>query len=171
MAELSAKERLQPSLLDRLTDDESDVTQEPRDKRVLSMRGLRRAVLRDLGWLFNTTGLGVLQDLDSTPLAAQSVINFGFPDLSGRTASGLDLADVARRMRQAIWDFEPRILRDTVQVFATATGADHGSPNQIVFEVHGMLWGQPVPERLFLKTELDLEIGEIRVYDDDARAR
>jgi type VI secretion system protein ImpF len=97
------------------------------------------------------------------------VINFGFPDLSGKTASGLDLAEVERRLRQAIWDFEPRILRETVRVHATAGEIGGGSPNQIVFEVHGELWGQPLPERLYLKTEMDLEIGEIRVYDNDAR--
>ncbi len=169
MAELSARERLQPSLLDRLTDDDTLTEQETRDKRVLSMRGLRRAVLRDLGWLFNTTGLASVQDISAYPLAAQSVINFGFPDMSGKTSSGLDLGEVERRLRQAIWDFEPRILRDTVRVTATASDAGGGNPNQIVFEVHGELWGQPLPERLYLKTELDLEIGEIRVYDNDAR--
>lgn len=33
MAELTPKDRLQPSLLDRLTDDEPDKTQESREKR------------------------------------------------------------------------------------------------------------------------------------------
>ena len=164
MAELSARERLQPSLLDRLTDDDAGNLQEPRDKRVLGMRGLRRAVLRDLGWLFNATGLGALQELADYPLVAQSVVNFGFSDLSGQTASGLDAQAVAGRLRQAIWDFEPRVLRDTVQVLVVM-----GAANQLVFEVHGLLWGQPLPERLYLKTELDLELGEIRVYDEDAR--
>jgi type VI secretion system protein ImpF len=170
MAELTAQERLQPSLLDRLTDDDSGSQQEPRDKRVLSMRGLRRAVLRDLGWIFNSTGLGVLQDLEAYPHAGRSVINYGMPDLAGRTASGLDLGEVERRLRQAIWDFEPRILRDTVRVNVMAQHDSAGSPNHVVFEVHGELWGQPLPERLYLKTELDLEIGEIRVFDNDARA-
>lgn len=170
MTDLSVRERLQPSLLDRLTDDDAGTTQEPRDKRVLTMRGLRRAVLRDLGWLLNANGLGTVQELDATPLAAQSVINFGFPDLSGKTASGLDMEQVARTMRQAIWDYEPRILRDSVQVLVRAGGPDADAPNQIVFEVHGQLWGQPLPERLYLKTELDLELGEIRVYDQDAGA-
>jgi type VI secretion system protein ImpF len=170
VAELTTKERLQPSLLDRLTDDETDTTQESRDKRVLSMRGLRKAVLRDLGWLFNTTGLGILQDLGNYPLAAQSILNFGLPDLAGLTASGLDISEIERRLRQAIWDFEPRILRDTVRVKAVASEDSTGSPNQIVFEVHGELWGQPLPERLYLKTELDLEIGEIKVFDFESRA-
>ena len=53
MAELTTQERLQPSLLDRLTDDEPGSRSEGRDKRVMSMRQLRAAVLRDLEWLLN----------------------------------------------------------------------------------------------------------------------
>jgi type VI secretion system protein ImpF len=170
MADLAPKDRLQPSLLDRLTDDEADIAQESRDKRVLSMRGLRRAVLRDLGWIFNATGLGMVQDLTPYPLVMQSVINFGFPDLSGLTASGLKLNEVELMLCEAIWHFEPRILRETLQVTALANQEDNSSPNQVSFEVNGELWGQPLPERLYLKSELDLEIGEIKIFDVDARA-
>jgi type VI secretion system protein ImpF len=168
MAELLSAERLQPSLLDRLTDDEPHAALEARDKRVLSMRGLRRAVLRDLGWLLNSASLGSVQPLDATPLAAQSVINFGLPGLAGKTASGLDRVELARRIRQAIWDFEPRILRESVRVLALGPGQRGGAPNQVTFEIEGELWGQPLPERLYLKTELDLEIGEVRVFDMEA---
>jgi type VI secretion system protein ImpF len=165
MAELTARDRLQPSLLDRLTDDEPQAAHESRERRVLSMRGLRQAVLRDLGWLFNATGVGALQDIEAYPLASRSVINYGLPDFSGRTASGLEVADVERLMRQAIWDFEPRILRDSLEVRAIALDPSAEGSNRLVFEVHGTLWGQPLPERLFLKTELDLEAGEVRVSD------
>ncbi len=55
MAELTPKERLQPALLDRLTDDEPEKPQESRDKRVLSTNRLRECVLRDLAWLFNAS--------------------------------------------------------------------------------------------------------------------
>jgi len=41
MAELTPKERLQPSLLDRLTDEEPDRRQESRDKRILSPAKLK----------------------------------------------------------------------------------------------------------------------------------
>jgi len=165
MAELTSKERLQPSLLDRLTDDARQERQESRDKRVLSMRGLRKAVLRDLGWLLNSTSLGSVQPLDAYPLAAQSVLNFGLPDLAGRTATGLDRGELGRRIRQAIWDFEPRILRDSVQVVPLLQNGANTSPNHVAFEIHGQLWGQPLPERLYLKTELDLEAGDVRVFD------
>jgi type VI secretion system protein ImpF len=170
MAELTSKERLQPSLLDRLSDDDSDARHEQRDKRMLSMRGLRKAVLRDLGWLLNSTGLGAVQELGPYPLAVRSVLNFGLPDLSGKTASGLDHDELARRIRQAIWDFEPRVLRESVRVTALPRAELEAGPNQVLFEIHGELWGQPMPERLYLKTELDLEIGEIRLFDVDTGA-
>jgi len=44
VAELTAQERLQPSLLDRLTDDEPDQSQESREKRVLLMSRLAGSV-------------------------------------------------------------------------------------------------------------------------------
>ena len=54
MAEIAPMERLQPCLLDRLTDDEPEVTREGRDQHVVSMRKYRNAVLRDIEVLFNS---------------------------------------------------------------------------------------------------------------------
>ena len=168
MAELTSRERLQPSLLDRLSDDAPGQLHEPREQRVLSMRALRKAVLRDLGWLLNSTALGGMQDLSGYPLAARSVLNFGLPDLSGKTATGLDPLVLARRIQQVIEDFEPRILPGSVQVTPLCRHTEHASPNQVAFEIHGELWGQPLPERLYLKTELDLEAGDVKLYSIDA---
>ncbi|WP_054895423.1 MULTISPECIES: type VI secretion system baseplate subunit TssE [unclassified Pseudomonas] len=168
MAELTSSERLQPSLLDRLSDDARDQSHEPREQRVLSMRALRKAVLRDLGWLLNSTSLGSVQDLTAYPLAARSVLNFGLPDLSGKTVTGLDPQALARRIEQVIVDFEPRILPASVRVTPLARDREQASPNQVAFEIHGELWGQPLPERLYLKTELDLEAGDVKLYDIDA---
>ena len=169
MGELTSRERLQPSLLDRLSDDDREQVVEPRDKRVLSMRDLRKAVLRDLGWLLNSSSLGSFRDLSAYPLASQSVLNFGLLDLAGKTAAGLDREALGRRIRQAIWDFEPRILRDSVRVIPVAPSGKAAGPNQMAFEIHGELWGQPLPERLYLKTELDLEAGEARLLDIETR--
>ena len=56
MADLAAQERLQPSLLDRLIDDDPTNRVESADKKTLTKQALRQAVLRDLGWLLNATG-------------------------------------------------------------------------------------------------------------------
>src|ERR1700675_1163516 len=77
--ELAPQERLQPALLDRLTDDEPDKKVEGQDKRVLTKAQLRQAVLRDLVWLFNTTRLESSEDLSKTPNVRSSVLNFGLP--------------------------------------------------------------------------------------------
>src|SRR5688572_27881835 len=110
MPELTPQERLQPALLDRLTDDEPEKTHEPLERRVMSKRQLRQAVLRDLAWLFNTTRLEALTDLSHAPAARRSVVNFGLPALSGRPATAIDVTTLERAIRDAILDFEPRIL-------------------------------------------------------------
>jgi type VI secretion system protein ImpF len=164
MAELTSSERLQPSLLDRLTDDEPTQNVESRDKRVLSMQRLREFVLRDLQWLLNCGNFEQSTDLSDHPHVKNSVVNYGVPDLSGLTASGANIPDLERRLRDAIWNFEPRLLRNSLKVRARVdpSAAHH---NAIVFEIEGELWAQPLPLRLFMRTELDLESGEMAVSD------
>ncbi|HXN31055.1 MAG TPA: type VI secretion system baseplate subunit TssE [Polyangiaceae bacterium] len=164
MAELTPKERLQPSLLDRLTDDEPEKRQESMDKRVLSPQRLRESVLRDLTWLFNTPNLSTIEDLSECPEVERSTVNFGIPDLAGRTASGIDSAALVRRLRRAIWDFEPRLLRNTVKVQMALDPEQH-SPNAMCFTIEAELWSQPLPLRLYLRTELNLEDGEAQVTE------
>src|SRR5687768_16519023 len=93
--QLLPQDRLQPALLDRLTDDEPDKKQEPPSARVLSKSRMRQSVLRDLAWLFNATRLETVADLAKVPNVRRSVLNFGMPALSGRTASSLDVSDLA----------------------------------------------------------------------------
>jgi type VI secretion system protein ImpF len=108
--------------------------------------------------------LSTHQNLDDYPLVAHSVINYGIPDLAGSNLSGADVLAIERQVRQAIWDFEPRILKDTVKVKATAS-ADQMNHNAMTFEIEGDLWAQPLPLRLYLRTELDLESGNMIILD------
>lgn len=170
MAELTPGERLQPSLLDRLTDDQPDQSQESRDKRVLSMNRLRDLVLRDLGWLFNATHPLSPQDMERYPFAASSVINFGIPPLSGLTIRILDLNMLENLLRQSILNFEPRILSNTLRVRTNISTAKMAH-NALTFEIEGELWGQPMPQRLHLKTEIDMESGTVKVEEEARRPR
>jgi type VI secretion system protein ImpF len=163
MAELAPRERLQPSLLDRLTDDEPHQSVEARERRVLSLRTLREGVLRDLAWLLNTTNLLSVTGAVRLPHVANSVVNYGMPDISGLSVAGLNLSDLERGIRQAIWDFEPRLMRGSVVVRAMAANA--GEHNKITFEIEGDLWAQPYPERLYLKTVLDVDRATVRLLD------
>ena len=158
------EERLQPALLDRLTDDEPDKKLEPREQRVMSKSRLRQAVLRDLAWLFNATRLERGLDPVRAPHARRSVLCYGLPGLSGSTASSLEVPDLERAIRQAIVDFEPRILPQTLRV--KALEIEHLEHHNVIgVEIHGQLWAQPVPLELLVRTEIDLETGKVEIAD------
>ena len=154
MAELNRTERLQPSLLDRLTDLAPEQRKEALDQQTLTMAQLRRAVLRDLGWLLNATNLAAIDDLPDGSLVARSTLNFGVPGIAGTDAgSGNTLeTDIA----EAIRTFEPRIKPETLKVRTRPRDRTEGLPT-LVLEITGELWAQPVPQQLFLETSIELD--------------
>lgn len=164
MAELTHQERLQPSLLDRLTDNTPDQKIESREQRVLSMRQLRQSVLRDLGWLFSTTAFDVVQDLSALPFAAHSVVNYGTPLASGMTVKSMDVLKMESKIKQAIIDFEPRILPASLTIKLVS---DEAKMNQqaLSFTIEGELWAQPLPTHLFIRSSFDLETCAVTVKD------
>ena len=164
MVTTDVRNRLQPALLDRLTDDARGDTSEPDEQRVMSKAQLRQAVLRDLSALFNAVqplGAGA----DGDPMLMGSVLNYGLPPLSGQLASRLDVNVLERVIREAIVRFEPRILPDTLQVRALEATSVLDTHNVIEFEIRGHLWSQPVPLEILLRTQLDLEAGQVEVRD------
>jgi type VI secretion system protein ImpF len=93
------------------------------------------------------------------------VLNFGLPALSGELASKLDVSVLETAIRQAIVRFEPRILPDTLEVRALEATTVLDTHNVIEFEIRGHLWSQPVPLEILLRTQLDLEAGQVEVKD------
>jgi type VI secretion system protein ImpF len=163
LAALTPKEKLQPSLLDRLTDTRPDVRMSSGGVRVLTVEELREGVRRDLAALFNATALDVVEDLTDYPNVQRSTVNFGMPDMSGRTASGVDMKELERALNRAIHDFEPRLIEDTVRVSSEIYDAK--SHNTMVATIEAELWSQPLPQKLLLRTELDLENGEVKLQE------
>lgn len=158
------RDRLQPALLDRLLDDEPERQTEPAAARVLTKQQLRQAVLRDLTWLLNSVRPPGI-DEERQPHAAASVLNYGLPPLSGAQASTLDVATLEQNVRRSILLFEPRILPDSLRVRALETVSMLDSHNHIAIEITGLLWAQPVPLEVLIRTELDLETGQVDVRD------
>ena len=161
----SEGDRLQPALLDRLTDDEPEKRQESLQNSVVSKGRLKRTVLRDLVWLLNTTAHHTDGQLDDYPEVRSSVINYGIPVLSGRNFSGVDWRDLERQIHDAILAFEPRILPDSLSVKANVPTDLMGHHNLLQFELRGELWSMPYPIELLLRSELDLETGYMKLTD------
>jgi len=162
MPELAVVEKLQPCLLDRLTDDEPKNSQESRAQRVISIQRYRQGVLRDLQWLFNASahlpqeGQSTV-NLEDFPEALHSVINFGTRHLFGVMTP--NMRDLERQLAEALYTFEPRIMRNTLRVRSKVVG------NVVVLDVEGELWANPLPEHLHIKTTLDVESGHCSVGD------
>jgi type VI secretion system protein ImpF len=164
VGDLTPKDRLQPSLLDRLTDNNPGSSVESPEERVLSPSKLRDSVRRDLGFLLNATHLAAVRDLRPYPEVERSTLNFGISDLAGRPCSTVDRSAVTRVVRRAILDFEPRLLGPSLKI-QVKVRPNRYDPNALRFDIEADLWSQPLPLRLHLRTELNLENGEARVSE------
>jgi type VI secretion system protein ImpF len=135
------------------------------ERRAMSMSRLREAVLRDLRWLFNASGIDDVEDLERYPEVKRSVLNFGLRSLAGRPVSSIDPIEVSRRIRDAIVFFEPRLsgVRVSPEIREEAEGMT------ITFLVEAELWGQPAAQHLSLRTSIDVETGDVAVSDRAGR--
>ncbi len=209
MAELQQQEKLQPALLDRLTDDSpvakaaratvigtadaaDNAPSGPRNQApsesgnpdpvpadsgstrrglpvhqsnplIISSRRLKECVKRDLSWLLNTVNLESVVDLEPYPAVAESVLNYGMPDLTGITVANIDTRALERKVTEIILKYEPRIIEKSLSV--TISRKDEMSNRAIRFDIECDIWARPMPEHVRLNSELDLTTGAIAVAD------
>ncbi len=180
------KERLQPSLLDRLLDDApSRLAKRRWVSRVgangslpseeaplatglpnsgagafISARKLRELVTRDIAWLMNTINLSsVYPELEGFPEAAKSVLNYGTGELTGRTVAGLSGKEIEERVREIVLFFEPRIMPASLVLEVSKT--DQMDGRALAFDLRCDIWGQPAPEHLVIRSIIDLQDGHV----------
>lgn len=129
-----------------------------------SKQDIRDCVKRDLEWLLNASRFFLDDEQEQYPEAVCSVLNYGTPDLTGKTVSGLNLVQLERQLYQTIINFEPRINQKTlsVSIVADPVKTKH---NIFVFEIEGELCSTPSPVHLHLRTEFELENCQVAVYD------
>jgi type VI secretion system protein ImpF len=161
MADRTLTERLQPSLLDRLTDEAPGEATERREDRVIDVRRLRDIVRRDLSWLLNTSNHEALLDPEAVPGVCRSVINYGVREVAGEL-SGLQRAqEIREAIRTAIERFEPRIRAGSLDVVLRE---DKGTGRSIIsFDIRAEMWAQPTPLELYLRSEVNVATGELKL--------
>jgi type VI secretion system protein ImpF len=159
VADKTITERLQPSLLDRLTDSNPDDRSESRDSRVIDIRRLRDIVQRDLSWLLNTNNADTWIDPDRHPLAALSVLNYGVREVSGDYTTAQRAELIRKSIATAIDRFEPRIRRGSAHVEMRTDSVDRATV--IAFDIRADMWAEPVPVELYLRSEVDVTTGAI----------
>ncbi|MFA8385773.1 MAG: type VI secretion system baseplate subunit TssE [Pelagibaca sp.] len=159
MADRTLTERLQPSILDRLTDDNPEKTSEHASDRVIDIRRLREIIQRDLAWLLNTGNLDSVLDAERYPNVVRSVVNYGVPDSTGDFANKKRANSVRDAIRRAVEVFEPRLIDGTLNVVSRTT--DEKRESVIVFDIIADMWAEPVPTELYLRSQFDTTTGHV----------
>ena len=143
----------------------ANLNPEAAGQRVISMRQLRESVLRDLAWLLSTSSYDTDRSLTAWPEVERSVFNFGLPSMAGLGIAGFDAAAAAARLQKAIETFEPRLSHVHV---TSETESGSMDLNALVFRVDAELWGQPTPQRMLLRTQIDVESADVVITDTEA---
>lgn len=164
MADKTITERLQPSLLDRLTDFEPENKKESHDARVINLRRLRDIIRRDLAWLLNSNNLDTLIDADEYPHARNSVLNYGLREVSGDFSTEKRAIEIRKAIHRSITLFEPRIKEGTLEVLERQN--TDGSRTLIEFDIRADMWAQPLPMELYLRSQVDLTTGQLQLESD-----
>jgi type VI secretion system protein ImpF len=56
-------------------------------------------------------------------------------------------------------------MASTLQVEALASNIELNHHNVVSVQIRGSMWAQPVPFELLLRTEVDLETGQVEIRD------
>ena len=154
---------VQPSLLDRLTDEAPQVPVDPPTTRDASVRAYRAAVQRDLGWLLNTRRSIVEVPPEYRELR-RSVHEFGLPDTTAiPVGSKRGRQELVSMMQDALERFEPRLAGPQVRIGDVA----QVSAPQVHFSVEATLRMDPSPEAVTFDAVLEVARGDYAVGDGD----
>jgi type VI secretion system protein ImpF len=177
-----AVSRLNPTLFDKLVADlEIDGLRENEDDRGLRERGgsvmrfytvprierfneaaLRGTVRRELSWLLNTTNLAAVEDLTPYPEVRTSVLNYGVPDLAGKTLTSQVVQGRAREIRDAIRAFEPRMDPRRLDVEPLTSKERE---NAITYVIRGDVTSAVQAMPVEFKTDIELDTASVTVRE------
>ena len=134
-------------------------------KSIGTLDKITDCVKRDLTWLFNTNNMCEDELLKETYGEIEtSVLNYGLPDLTGKTASSIDSIELEEAIKQTILRFEPRIIPKTLEL-QLHEDTENMNHNSLIIEIKGDIWSDPVPVHLHLRTQIDLESGNVDVKE------
>jgi type VI secretion system protein ImpF len=167
MARTELERTVQPSVLDRLVDDEPRLSGDPQITREESERRFRAAVRRDVEWLLNTRR-SMYPAPEWCPETRQSVYDYGLADTTGIPVATADGRKALLATIQAtIERFEPRLTNTVVRI------VDRPSDTalQVHFVVQATLLMDPSPEQVVFDTVLEVGRGEYEVFDSHSAAQ
>jgi type VI secretion system protein ImpF len=158
MPRVDSQAPLLPSVLDRLIDNEPDVSTEPAWQRAQNLRAFELSVLRDVEALLNsrqtTPDLG-----EAFEHASRSVLTYGLPDFTSTGGSRDDFEHIRRAVELAIARFEPRLRH----VRVTVRDPGNEKERKLRMFIEAMLWIDPEPQPVTFDTIVHTQSGVCQI--------
>jgi type VI secretion system protein ImpF len=160
MAKREIERTVQPSVLDRLTDESPRTSADSRITYAESLRIFKAAVQRDLEWLLNTRRIVEAATEDFEELQ-KSVYNYGMPDITSLSRdSTASRSQLLRQVEETLAIFEPRLTNVRVSMVDVEGEALR---RELRFVVEATLKLDPTPEQVMFDTVLHFSSGQIDV--------
>ena len=156
-------ESIVPSILDRLLDDEPEVSRELLPNRFQNLSQLKKAVARDLEALLNTRQ-EILEEISPEFIeVSRSLVTYELPDFSSSSVlSTNDRNRIRRALEQAVATFEPRFERVRVHL-----EAPRDQDRTLRFRIEALLRVEPAPEPVTFDAVLRLNTQQYVVQGQD----
>jgi type VI secretion system protein ImpF len=162
MARREIERTVQPSLIDRLTDEDPRTQVEARTTYAESLRRFKIAVRRDLEWLLNSRRTPEMPQDDLIELN-KSVYVYGVPDITSQSRdSNSSRLRLLRQIEETLAQFEPRLTDIRISL---ADGDGETRRRELHFVVEATLQLDPTPEQVMFDTVLQFSSGQ---YDIDS---
>ncbi|HEY7394991.1 MAG TPA: type VI secretion system baseplate subunit TssE [Gemmatimonadaceae bacterium] len=160
MAKREIERTVQPSVLDRLTDESPRTSADSRITYAESLRLFKAAVQRDLEWLLNTRRIVEAATEDFEELQ-KSVYNYGMPDITSLSRDSMaSRKQLLRHVEETLAIFEPRLTNVRVSMVEVEGEALR---RELRFVVEATLKLDPTPEQVMFDTVLHFSSGQIDV--------
>ena len=162
MAKREIERTVQPSLIDRLTDEDPRTPADAPTTYAESLRRFKSGVQRDLEWLLNTRRTADTPPEDLTEVT-NSLYLYGVPDITSMSRDSLAARKrLLRHIEETLAQFEPRLT--DVRISLLDLDGEHRR-RELRFVVEATLQLDPTPEQVMFDTVLEFSSGQ---YDIDA---
>ncbi|HJO94744.1 MAG TPA: GPW/gp25 family protein [Victivallales bacterium] len=166
---IKRQNRILPDLIGRLTDDHTAAKSESCSEWDTSVKAYKAVVLRDLIWLLNTNVTFTEDELEGFEYVKNSTLAFGMNSLAGMTYNDNNRRIIVQEIRNTISKFERRIDSATLKVDMTQDSGDtsgFAANHKIKIRISGALLPLQMAEKIYLKTEIDVETGKFELVNE-----
>lgn len=161
MAQVNKKRKLRASILDRLLDDEPQISIDADTNKYHKIKNLRNSVRRDLENLLNTRHR-IMEPAEELSQLELSLLNYGLPDLATVNMSDMDnKQQFIDNFESILRDYEPRFKSVKVSLQDNTDKLDR----TVRFRIDATLYADPYPEVIVFDSVLEPVTRSINVKE------